>query len=103
MMLLRFYLSLLNTYFGKNITHQQFNLQQILRSDDSFKWYGFKFPTDIFGIPNSVEALREKSLLLYLRSNYPFKNFGSSENTISFFKDITLSLQRSVLLDLLIL
>ena len=82
-----FYLSLLNTYFGKNITHQQFNLQQILRSDDSFKWYGFKFPTDIFGIPNSVEALREKITSIVLANpNYPFKNFGSTENTFSFFK-----------------
>ena len=78
-----FYLSLLNTYYGKNISCE-FNLQQILRSDDSFKWYGFKFPTDIFGIPNSVEALREKITSIVLAIKLPFQNFGSTENTFPF-------------------
>lgn len=31
---------------------------QILRSDDSAKWYGMSIPTDLVGQPASVEALR---------------------------------------------
>lgn len=82
-----FYFSLLNTFFNASFGHLGFNLQQIINSDDSFKWYGFDFPTNIFGSPNSVEKLRQniKSIVLS-NPNQPLESSQSTESNISFFK-----------------
>ena len=82
-----FYYSLLSAFFERGNMYSHLNLQQILNSDDSFKWYGFEFPAELFGSPNSVEELRKKIVSVVLSNpNQLLKTLKSTINTVSFFQ-----------------
>ena len=45
--------------FGQQRLYSPMDIHQVLCSDDSFKWYGFRFPRQLVGDIHSVDALRE--------------------------------------------
>ena len=54
-----FYAAIQGWYDGQEQRYWPINLTQILRSDDSSKWYGMAFPQELVGQPASVSELRD--------------------------------------------
>ena len=54
-----FHAALLGSFDGKENYYWPINLKQILSSDDSYKWFGFKWPKKLVGEPKNLVEWRE--------------------------------------------
>ena len=53
-----FFAAIQSTFYNQGGAYWPININPILRSDDSSKWYGMSFPKALIGEPQSVESLR---------------------------------------------
>ena len=54
-----FYAAITGWFDQREEDYWPINLETILKSDDSCKWYGMNFPKELVGEPSTVEELRE--------------------------------------------
>ena len=86
-----FYASIIGTFDQKEHIYWPINIDPILRSDYSHKWYGMSFPKSLVGEPKSVECLRQVlidggSRLAYELLRWQPNSTVSPEDYIRFFK-----------------
>ena len=61
MMLFQAFYANLNGWFDqKEDQYWPINLRQVLLSDDSIKWYGFNWPTELIGTPSTTKIWRQQ-------------------------------------------
>ena len=57
------------------------NIEQILESDESMKWYGFNWPIELIGTPNTVDELRDLLTVNYSILKQRLQQFRPNKHT----------------------
>nr|WP_271488500.1 hypothetical protein [Synechococcus sp. AH-779-G23] len=86
-----FHPAISSTFDNRELRYWPINIEPILRSDYSHKWYGMPFPKAIVGEPNSVEELRNileegGSCLSNKLLTWKDDNDINTDNYVRFFK-----------------